>query len=350
MSLTNERAKRVALLWHGDRVTRGTVRLEDHRLARVADSLRTVGLEPQAAVYNDDFADEVHEQLLHVDGVLVWVNPIEQDRSRAKLDSLLAEVAGQGIFVSAHPNAIQKMGTKEVLFRTRHMSWGSDVHVYPSPKELKEQLPLRLAEGRSRVLKQFRGHSGHGIWKVSSYPSDPRLIKARHASRGSVEQIMSLDQFSAACEPYFSDASPMVDQAYQERLTEGMVRCYLVQDRVAGFGHQAINALFPSPPGAPAEEAPQPGPRLYYPPTKPEFQRIRRKMEEDWLAEMLRTLEMDVSALPLLWDADFLFGPKDAAGEDTYVLCEINVSSVYPFPDDALEPLAMATRDKLGYF
>jgi hypothetical protein len=29
------------------------------------------------------------------------------------------------------------------------------------------------------------------------------------------------------------------------------------------------------------------------------------------------------------------------------VLCEINVSSVYPFPDEALAPLAAATRARL---
>jgi hypothetical protein len=38
-----------------------------------------------------------------------------------------------------------------------------------------------------------------------------------------------------------------------------------------------------------------------------------------------------------------MYGEKDANGADTYVLCEINVSSVYPFPDDALQPLAAET-------
>jgi len=47
--------------------------------------------------------------------------------------------------------------------------------------------------------------------------------------------------------------------------------------------------------------------------------------------------------LPILWDADFLYGEKDADGADTFVLCEINVSSVYPFPDDALDALAAET-------
>jgi len=38
-----------------------------------------------------------------------------------------------------------------------------------------------------------------------------------------------------------------------------------------------------------------------------------------------------------------MYGPKNASGEDTYVLCEINISSVYPLPDEALMPLAEET-------
>ena len=71
-------------------------------------------------------------------------------------------------------------------------------------------------------------------------------------------------------------------------------------------------------------------------------------MEDEWVAEMCRTLALDPSALPVIWDADFLYGPKDAAGADTYVLCEINVSSVYPFPDEALAPIVAAMRARLA--
>jgi len=47
--------------------------------------------------------------------------------------------------------------------------------------------------------------------------------------------------------------------------------------------------------------------------------------------------------LPALWDADFLYGPKAADGCDSYVLCEINVSSVAPYPDSAAPKVAEAT-------
>jgi hypothetical protein len=70
-------------------------------------------------------------------------------------------------------------------------------------------------------------------------------------------------------------------------------------------------------------------------------------MEETWLPELMRIVGVNASVLPILWDADFLLGPRTAEGEDTYVLCEINVSSVYPFPDSALVPLAMETVGRL---
>ena len=122
-----------------------------------------------------------------------------------------------------------------------------------------------------------------------------------------------------------------------------MVRCYMVRDRVAGFGEQLVNALYPAATGAPPNEAPQPGPRLYYPPTRPDFQPLKDLLEREWLRELCRILELDQERLPVIWDADFLYGPQDASGADTYVLCEINVSSVYPFPDSALPILAAET-------
>ena len=46
--------------------------------------------------------------------------------------------------------------------------------------------------------------------------------------------------------------------------------------------------------------------------------------------------------LPVLWDAKFMFGPKDAYGIDMYVLCEMNMSSVAPYPVLATPGIARA--------
>lgn len=350
--MTDPKYGQVALLYPGDRETRQNATPDNNRLAPIFHALAHRGIHAQPAVYHDDFHEEVRRQLLTVDIVLVWMNPIQDGRDRTILDALLREVADAGVYVSTHPDVIMKMGTKEVVYRTRGMGWGSDTHLYRDLAQMRRELPARLAPGKARVLKQYRGNGGLGVWKVSLAKGTRALqadtmLRVRHARRGSVEEAMRLDAFFALCAPYFADAGRMIDQAYQERLPEGMVRCYLVHDRIVGFGHQAVNALFPAPAGAAPDEAPQPGPRLYHPPTMPDFQRLKAQVEQAWVPAMQRLLDIDTASLPVLWDCDFLLGPPTASGEDTYVLCEINVSSVAPFPDSAPPHIAEAVLGRL---
>ena len=355
--MTENAPCRVAILYPGDREARQIATPEKSRFLKVFEALAALGAHAEPAVYHDDFCDEVRQQLMKVDGVLVWVNPIEGERDRSVLDVMLREIAASGIFVSAHPDIILKLGTKEVLYRTRDIGWGCDTHLYRGMDQLRRELPSRLAAGEARVLKQYRGNGGNGVWKVESavraavdsgcgsatLPLEETLIHARHAKRGCVEETMRLGEFLKRCEPYFVGDGRMIDQAYQTRLPEGMIRCYLVHDKVAGFGHQAINALYPSAPGAPPGSTPQPGPRFYHPPATREFQSLKRQLEQEWVPATQRLLGIDTFQLPVLWDCDFLLGPKSDAGKDTYVLCEINVSSVSPFPDSAVKLVAQAT-------
>lgn len=320
----------VGLVWHGDRIARETAKVETSRFAGAAEAISALGMRPVPVVYHDDAAEEARNEMLRLDAVQVWVNPIEGGRDRSRLDQVLRDVAGAGVLVSTHPDTIMKMGTKRVLFDTRHLEWGSDVELYGSPAEMAERLPHKLRQG-PRVLKRMRGHSGGGIWKVERF--DDSQVKVRHAQRGSREEVIPLPALLERMQPYFDASSEMIDQAYQARLPEGMIRVYMVEERVGGFGHQAINALYPAAAGAGPDEMPQPGPRLYYPPDQPEFQRLARLMESRWVPDLRGALGMTRADLPLLWDADFLLGPTDAAGKDSYVLCEINVSSVSPYPE-----------------
>jgi uncharacterized protein DUF6815 len=100
--------------------------------------------------------------------------------------------------------------------------------------------------------------------------------------------------------------------------------------------------------GAPADRVfGLPSAKTMYGPNEPSFQALRRRIEADWLPAMQRLLAIPTSALPLLWDADFLFGPPAADGQDSYVLCEINVSCVIPFPKEAPAALAAALAARL---
>jgi hypothetical protein len=62
---------------------------------------------------------------------------------------------------------------------------------------------------------------------------------------------------------------------------------------------------------------------------------------------MIEILGIDKASLPIIWDADFLYGPRTQSGEDSYVLCEINVSSVFAIPDRAPAAIAHLALTKL---
>jgi hypothetical protein len=230
------------------------------------------------------------------------------------------------------------------------MAWGTDTAVYRDPAELSAGLAERLRSG-AQVVKQDRGSSGNGVWRVEliggAAPLDGSSVRVQGAQRGALAEDMTLAGFVARSTPYFqafSGTGSFVVQPYAGRLGYGMVRCYIVQDRVAGFGHQFVTALMPAKPG---ESAPDPPPRYYFGPEKPEFQRLRRVLESEWLLEMQRLLSIETNSLPVIWDADFLMGERDAAGEDTYILCEVNVSGVFPIPDESIRPLAEATLKRI---
>src|SRR5262245_12167427 len=102
-------------------------------LGPLFDAFAEHGVGVGAVVYADNAVDEVRAQLHGVDGVLVWVNPIQDGANRSQLDTVLREVSARGVWVSAHPDVIARMGTKEVLFDTRMLSWGTDTDLYRAP-------------------------------------------------------------------------------------------------------------------------------------------------------------------------------------------------------------------------
>jgi hypothetical protein len=328
---------RLAILYPGDRAARDRADPAESRFQELFQAFRIANVAVDPAVYRDDFRDEVRNQLEQVHGVLVWHNPIEGGRDRAMLDAMLRDVASGGVFVSTHPDTILKLGTKDVLLSVRDLPFGSDVHCVDSLTQLETELPARLQCG-ARVLKQQRGHSGIGIWRISR--RDGAGYDMCQAARGSPTEIVELDGILQRLAPYFDNGGHMIDQAWQPRVAEGMTRAYLVGSRVAGFGHQAAVALRPS--DERGEVAPT-GPRLYSGADDPRFQHLRRKLESEWVTMLSERLGIDADELPVLWDADFLLGGQAADAVEQHAICEINVSSVSPFPPSAIHPIVETT-------
>jgi hypothetical protein len=348
--MADTKSCRIAILWRGDREARHAATPQNNRFHRIFEELAALGIHAEPAVYDEAFADEVRAQLLAVDGVLVWVDPLHSGKTRTALDAMLREVASRGPWVSAHPDVTLKMGVKEVLHRTKHLGWGADTHLYRNAAEFHAAFPSRLQSAGPRVLKQNRGNGGQGVWKVelvSEPAGQASVVRVLQALRGAMLEEMPLAEFMACCEPYFDTDGCIVDQPFQPRLPDGMIRCYMGTDRVVGFGRQFIKALIPPPPEGPDSPAAQPGPRIMHGADAAQFQALRAKMEQEWAPQMMQILGLDAGSLPIIWDADFLYGPRTASGEDTYVLCEINVSSVFAIPDQAPAAIARLALSRL---
>jgi len=329
---------RIALLWRGDPSEVEKPAPINNRLYPLFNAFADLSVTAEPVAYADHAAEAIRDQLLAFDGVLVWVDPITDGRDRSKLDLMLADLSHQGVWVSAHPDVIQKIGTKEVLVHTRDLGWGTDTRLYPNARAFKEQFPGSLGSSGSRVLKQRRGNGGIGTWKVEmagkESPHGGSIVRVREARRGSTVEELRLGGFMDRVETYFFGRGCLVDQLFQPRTTEGMIRCYLVHDEVVGFSTQRPRA-----PGdfAMARE------KTMYESSEPRFAVLRSKMESQWVPALQELFDIATCSLPAIWDADFLYGAKDENNRDTYVLAEINVSAVLPFPQSAVEKIALAS-------
>ena len=355
--------ERIGLLFRGDRDQAG-LPTGASRLEPLFAAFAALGASAEPVVYADDALDDVRAQLLGLDGLLVWVNPVQDGATRAQLDALLREVAAAGVWVSAHPDVIDTMGTKEVLFATRSLGWGGDIALYRSPEEFAELFPTRLGRLGRLVVKQARGTAGAGVWRVelagagrgrTAVSLDSPILVQRSTPREITPlEESSVGAFVEECRGYFAWSGCFIDQPYQERLAEGMIRVYLVHDEVVGFCHQWPKGLLDpaateGTTGATGATEGATGVPTMDDPDLPAYAQLRRQVETEWVPGMQQLLGIRTHDLPAIWDADFLYGPKTDVGADTYVLCEVNVQAVWPYPPQASDRLARAALDRVRH-
>lgn len=334
------RRPQVALLWRGNIHTPHQPTSHAERLKLLIAALDEAGLSAAPLVYFDGDAT-IRERLLEMDGVLVWINPLQDGQDRSDVDALLREVAAAGVWVSAHPDTILKMGTKEVLYRTQQLGWGSDTDLYETHDAFALRFPVKLAVAGARVLKPMRGNDGQGVLKVEADSRSPGQALVQSASDDRVERL-PLAAFLERMRGAFAGGARMIDQAFQPGVGLGMVRCYMSQDRVVGFSEQAPRIRQRDP------DAPQFGmasAKTMHGADAPKFQSLRALMAEEWTPGLQQIAGIETAALPAVWDADFFYrAASDVSRKAPFVLCEINVSSVLPFPDAAAPAIAATVR------
>ncbi|HHH52977.1 MAG TPA: hypothetical protein ENK91_04910, partial [Bacteroidetes bacterium] len=227
-----------------------------------------------------------------------------------------------------HPDVMRDLGAKDAL--TKITDTGlvpEDTYAYYTVENFKEIFPKSISYGE-RVLKQNRGSTGEGIWRVQIederpykagdfLPLDTKL-KLTEAVDNHVEH-RTLGDFMDFAEQYIVGENGMlVDMRFMPRIKEGEIRILMVGDTPIFVVHKK-----------PAEGADAFSATLFsgakYTYDKPEQWSELVDMFLGKLPEVLGKL--GGHAAPLIWTADFMLD-WDENGNDTYVLGEINNSCV----------------------
>ena len=303
---------KVGLLWRAEwdpPEAHGSI-IESCKLREMFRSFAALGVPAQPVVYSDDTTEAVRDQLLTLDGVLVWVNPIEQGLDRTQLDAVLRDVADAGVWVSAHPDVILKMATKQVLVDTKQMSWGTDTRLYRSAEELRADLPSRIGGQAPLVLKQNRGMGGNGVWKVEPGPRATTLRFVCNTPCGTA----SRKRCRWTSSPHAAS-----------RTLPGTGRWWGAVRRASGRGGprlhdtQSGRGIRPSVPTrtlATSRRGPDSDGKDVRTPSAAAYRGPAQPHGVELVPEMQELLSLDTHKMPVIWDADFLYGTETTSEDD----------------------------------
>ncbi len=292
----------------------------------IIDSLIDRGWSSEIIFYSDEDRGEIYRYVVENAGAYISrVNPGNLHDETGYFQ-MLRELVKHGIEGLPHPDAMANYGAKNAVEKLKGTDLvPDDVFTYYDFDTFKTNFPKTLAKN-VRVLKQNRGSTGEGIWRVevlSDYkgktvPLDAK-VKCTEAKDNHVEE-WTLGEFIDFCIQYLDGPSGMMlDMPFLERIKEGEIRIFMLRDKAVNVVHKK-----------PADEADAFSATLFSgakyrddPPEKwPELVKIVQK-SIPLIRERLGNYD-----IPLIWTADFILDTDMKTGKDKYVLGEINASCV----------------------
>lgn len=294
----------------------------------MVNALKERDWEAEVIFYSDEKKDEIFEHVFKTaDAYVSRINPGNLKSEKVYFE-MLRKLCDNGVIGMAHPDAMTNYGAKDALVKLRDTELvPSDTFAYYSIDEFKATFPQQLANGE-RVLKQNRGSTGEGIWRVvlmdkeaidenGSVKLDAK-IKCTEAKDNHVEE-RQLGEFMEFCEQYIvGDNGMLVDMPFLPRIKEGEIRIFMINDKPMNVVHKkpadgddAFSATLFS------------GAQYRY--DKPEDWKDLMDLFIGGLPDI--TKKLGGHDLPLIWTADFILD-TDADGNDCYVLGEMNCSCV----------------------
>lgn len=293
----------------------------------IIDSLKKREWTAEIIFYRDEDRGEIYKYTSEkADAYISRVNPGNL-KDETGYFQMLRELVSNGIEGLPHPDAMVSYGAKNSVERLKGTDIvPDDVYTYYDFDTLKENFPKSLAKG-IRVLKQNRGSTGEGIWRVevvdenkyeNSIPLNAKL-KLTEAKDNHTEE-KTLQEFLEFCIQYLEGANGMLlDMPFLKRIIEGEIRILMLRDKVVNVVHKkpantkdAFSATLFS------------GAKYRYdkPEKWPELVGLVEKMVPI-IREKLGNYD-----IPLIWTADFILDNDEKTGKDKYVLGEINASCV----------------------
>merc|ERR1711871_1468255 len=251
----------------------------------------------------------------------------------SKFFGMLDELVAKGKKGMSSATAMRKMGAKDALVKIKDLECGlSCTAAYYDMKELTENFPKTMASGDVRVLKQNRGSQGEGIWVCTLKEGEEKKITDGKCPDDTViclqeavdnhKEEKTIGEFMKFCQKYLDgENGQLVDQKFLPRIVEGEVRVFMIGDKCIELIHKkpaegGISATMKS--GAKY---------VKYSPDHPDFELLMSKLRAD-LPKLMKALKLEGQPLPLIWTADFILGPKNADGKDTFFVGEFNCSCV----------------------
>ncbi len=291
------------------------------------EAVRERGWKADAVFYRDADIDALLEQIpTEYDAYISRINPGNIPGGEVKYFDFLDRLTQRGMVGMPHPDAMVAYGAKDALVKLRDTDMvPSDTYAYYDTASFRAEFPKALATG-IRVLKQNRGSTGSGIWRVeliderpleSGRPvPDDALVRCTEAVDNHVED-QTLGEFMAFCDQYLEGAGGMiVDMTYLPRIVEGEVRILFI-------GEEPIFVVHKKPAEGGFSATLFSGAEYTYDePAK------WQELVDGFLSD-LPTIQARLGGhpTPLIWTADFMLD-TNPDGSDTHVLGEINCSCV----------------------
>lgn len=291
------------------------------------------GWDSEVIYYDNTKADEIFEKVSKTSGGYISrVNPGNIPGGEKGYFELLTRLSDAGLVGMSSPEKMMDYGAKDALVKLNDTSLvPSDTAAYYDVESFHETFPKSLSYGE-RVLKQNRGSTGSGIWRVriedkeladSVEPGTALPLYTMLVCTEAVDnhtEHKKLGEFMDFCDQYIvGDNGMLVDMRFMPRIVEGEIRILLVGDKPVFVVHKK-----PAAGGENFSATLFSGAQYTY--DKPEAW-------QDLIDEFAAVRPVIADKLggdgnvPLIWTADFMLDDGED-GEDTYVLGEINCSCV----------------------